>query len=96
MYLRLLENELPKAIAHSKPDLIVYIAGTDVLKGDLLGWMSISEEGIIKRDATVFRNALEKKIPILMLLGGGYTKRSASVISRSIENILMMEHKGCR
>ncbi len=96
VYLRLLENELPKAIAHSKPDLIVYIAGTDVLKGDLLGWMSVSEEGIIKRDATVFRNALEKKIPILMLLGGGYTKRSASVISRSIENILMMEHKGCR
>lgn len=97
-YLQILQNELPKAIEHSKPDLIIFIAGTDVLDGDPLGWMSISEEGIIKRDGIVFQNATENKIPILMLLGGGYTKRSAAVISASIENILniMTEQKGKR
>lgn len=87
-YLRLLEKELPRAIAQARPGLILFIAGTDVLQGDLLGWMRISEAGVIKRDATVFRNALQNKVPILMLLGGGYTKRSAPVIAGSVENIL--------
>lgn len=87
-YLHILKSELPKAIEVSKPDLIVYIAGVDILEGDPLGAMSVSEEGIVKRDEIVFQNATENKIPILMLLGGGYTKKSAAIISRSIENIV--------
>ena len=87
-YLGLLERELPPAIEESSPGLVVYNAGTDVLTGDPLGGMNISAEGIIKRDGFVFRNAIDRKIPILMLLSGGYTRKSAGVIGRSIENIL--------
>jgi len=87
-YLSLLERELGGAMVKSKPNLIVYNAGTDVLRGDPLGCMSISEDGIIKRDEIVFRNAFKNKIPILMVLSGGYTRKSAGVIGKSIENIL--------
>jgi len=87
-YLSLLERELGGAMVKSKPNLIVYNAGTDVLRGDPLGCMSISGDGIVKRDEIVFRNALNNKIPIVMVLSGGYTKKSAAIIGRSIENIL--------
>jgi histone deacetylase 11 len=87
-YLGLLERELPPAIDESSPGLVIYNAGTDVLAGDPLGGMSITADGIIKRDGFVFRCAIDRKIPILMLLSGGYTGKSAGVIGRSIENIL--------
>lgn len=87
-YLSLLEREIPDAIRKSKPDIIIYIAGTDIFKEDTLGCMHISEGGIIERDEIVFRNAVKNKIPILMVLGGGYSKDSAIITAKSIENIL--------
>jgi histone deacetylase 11 len=88
-YLGLLKMELPAAIDRSAPGLIIYNAGTDVLKGDMLGGMGITAEGIVERDELVFKSALERNIPILMLLSGGYTRGSAKIIGRSIENILI-------
>ena len=87
-YLSLLHVELPKAINQVNPDLIVYNAGTDIFEGDPLGRMSISEGGIMKRDEFVFRLAQEKKIPILMVLSGGYSSDSARIIGKSLENVL--------
>ncbi len=87
-YLGLLESELPRAIEQSSPGLIIYNAGTDVLTGDPLGGMNITAEGIIRRDGFVFQIAIDRKIPILMVLSGGYTNKSAEVIGRSIGNIL--------
>jgi histone deacetylase 11 len=87
-YLALLERELGKAVEEVEPDIIIYNAGTDVFEGDPLGGLNITMEGIIKRDELVFRNSIERKIPILMLLSGGYTTKSAEIIARSIENLL--------
>jgi len=82
-----LEKALPQAFAEFVPDIVIYIAGTDSLEGDPLGALSISEEGIIKRDEMVFRAAFDRKKPIVMLLGGGYQKSNAGVIARSIINL---------
>lgn len=87
-YLDLLRRELPKAIAKTNPDFIIYNAGTDILAGDNVGHLNVSEEGIIKRDEIVFKNAVQNNIPIEMLLSGGYTKRSAPVIGKSIKNLI--------
>ncbi len=87
-YLALLKKQLPIALADSKPDFIVYNAGTDILAGDTLGRMNISKQGIIERDAFVFGEAFKRNIPITMVLSGGYTKQSAGVISKSVENLL--------
>ena len=68
--------------------MVIYNAGTDIFGKDPLGAMSISEVGIIKRDGIVFEMALKNKIPILMVLSGGYSKESAAIIGKSIENVL--------
>lgn len=89
-YLRHLSNWLPKAINEFQPGLIVYIAGTDIFVEDRLGNLSVTEDGIIKRDAFVFRKAIENRIPILMVLSGGYNKKSGGIIAKSINNLLQM------
>ena len=43
-----------------EPELVIYNAGTDILRNDPLGGMNISEEGIIKRDEFVFSLARER------------------------------------
>ena len=50
--------------------------------------MAISEAGIIKRDEIVFRNALTSNIPVLMVLGGGYAEEAATIMGKSIVNLL--------
>jgi histone deacetylase 11 len=91
-YLTLLAQKLPEALQQAKPNFIIYNAGTDVYKDDPLGNMKISADGIIKRDELVFQLAKEHNIPILMVLSGGYTKMSASIIGQSIENIIKNVH----
>lgn len=57
------------------------------MQGDPLGNLNLSGSGIIKRDEIVFGLAIEQKIPILMVLSGGYQKSNAPVIADSIENL---------
>ncbi len=87
-YLSILYNHLADAVEKVKPDIIIYNAGTDIYEKDPLGALNISMQGIIKRDEIIFREAIENEIPILMVLSGGYTKQSAKIIGKSIENIL--------
>jgi len=87
-YLSLLLRELGKAMDGAEPDLIIYNAGTDIFRGDPLGGLDISAEGVIKRDEIVFREAFKRNVPILMLLSGGYARESAEIISNSIANLL--------
>ena len=70
-----------------KPDFVIYNAGTDCLEGDPLGQLSLSAEGIIKRDEAIFRICMNQKIPVMMILSGGYQQVNAEVIANSIENL---------
>ena len=57
------------------------------MEEDPLGGMSITPEGIIKRDELVFSFAFEYKVPILMVLSGGYQLINAPTIAESIINL---------
>ncbi|XP_058115891.1 histone deacetylase 11 isoform X1 [Anopheles ziemanni] len=86
-YLRKLRKCLQQSLAEFEPNFIIYNAGTDVLKGDPLGLLDITPEGVIERDEIVFRAAMERSIPLVMLLSGGYLRSSARVIANSIINL---------
>ena len=70
------------------PEFVIYNAGTDILEGDRLGELSITAEGIVHRDEKMVRMCMARKIPMTMLLSGGYQKINAKVIADSIENLL--------
>jgi histone deacetylase 11 len=88
-YLAIVQENLPNAIEQEKPHLIFYNAGTDIYKDDALGGMQITAKGIKQRDAFVFAQAKAHNIPIVMTLSGGYSPASASIIGKSIENIIV-------
>lgn len=86
-YLRQLNRCLMQALAEFKPDVVIYNAGTDVLRGDPLGSLALSEDGVIERDRLVFSTFRALNIPVVMLLSGGYMKSSKRVIADSIVNL---------
>uniref|UniRef100_A0A8C0JAH6 Histone deacetylase 11 n=1 Tax=Chelonoidis abingdonii TaxID=106734 RepID=A0A8C0JAH6_CHEAB len=86
-YLQKVQTHVEGALNESRPDIIIYNAGTDILDGDPLGGLAISPQGIVKRDEAVFMAARNHRIPILMVTSGGYQKRTARIIADSILNL---------
>ena len=80
--------EIKTCFEKFKPEFIVYIAGTDILEGDKWGKLNFSSECIVKRDKFVMRLATENKIPICMVLSGGFKADDYKVIGTSIVNLL--------
>ena len=62
------------AIEQFEPDFILYQAGVDALDSDALGRMNLSHGGLYERDRRVFDFALTYDIPIVHVLGGGYSR----------------------
>ncbi|XP_063952767.1 histone deacetylase 11-like isoform X2 [Lytechinus pictus] len=88
-YMTLVASNLEAALNEFEPDILVYNAGTDSLEGDPLGALSISPQGIIRRDMMVFEFARDrpKPIPIVMVTSGGYQRNNADIIAASILNL---------
>ncbi|XP_064352265.1 histone deacetylase 11 isoform X3 [Camelus dromedarius] len=86
-YLSKVERNLERALKEHQPDVVVYNAGTDILEGDRLGGLSISPQGVVRRDELVFRMVRGRQVPILMVTSGGYQKRTARIIADSILNL---------
>lgn len=80
-----LENGLrQEPHAHHTPLLLLLLPHP---AGDPLGGLAVSQAGVVERDETVWRAALEHGVPILQLLSGGYTKASTPCIASSVENL---------
>lgn len=72
-YLDVLAHYLPKVFA-SDPQIVFYLAGADPYRGDKLGRLALSIEGLRERDAYVVRQCYEREIPIVTVMSGGYGK----------------------
>ena len=70
-YLAALDPALEIVAAH-QPEVVFYQAGVDALAGDRLGRLSLTGEGLARRDARVFALARGLGVPIVVTLGGGY------------------------
>jgi len=73
-YLAWLDNALSSGLRQFTPDLLCYIAGADPYCEDQLGGLSLTIEGLKKRDELVFRVAKARRIPVMVTLAGGYAR----------------------
>jgi len=80
-YLGLLSDWLPRLVAKHRPQLLIFQAGVDPLEGDSFGRLGISRQGLIRRNHMVYSTALEHSLPLVITMGGGYTRP----MDRSIE-----------
>jgi acetoin utilization deacetylase AcuC-like enzyme len=73
-YLNLLVNALPAAVARSHADLVVYLAGADPHENDRLGRLSLTFDGLARRDSFVIEQCREVGLPVVVTIAGGYGK----------------------
>ena len=71
-YLQKLAASLPKIFSFD-PDIVLYIAGADPLKGDRYGRLNISLQGLAERDYLVLQTCQTHNKPVALVLGGGYS-----------------------
>jgi acetoin utilization deacetylase AcuC-like enzyme len=61
-----------RAAMDFKPDLVIYQSGVDVWEKDKLGGLKLTEHGILDRDTAVWETCLLHRVPVAVVLGGGY------------------------
>lgn len=71
-YLELLAQHLPRVIRDASPDLVVYLAGADPHERDKLGRLSLSFDGLMRRDWMVLECCRAVGIPVCVTIAGGY------------------------
>ena len=81
-YLNILKDTLKIIKQRVTPDIVLYDAGVDVFVNDKLGNLSLSFEGIKKRDHLVLNHYRKQHIPIATVIGGGYSKDHQELAER--------------
>jgi acetoin utilization deacetylase AcuC-like enzyme len=80
-YLHRLGNGYRAALTMFKPQLVVYVAGADPYYEDQLGGLSLTFEGLKERDRLVIWTARTHKIPVAVVLAGGYAQNVEDTIT---------------
>ena len=76
-YLDALQRHLPTVLDCADADIVFYLAGVDVAAGDRYGKLSLTEEGIRRRDRWVIETARGRGVPWCIVLAGGYAATRA-------------------
>lgn len=79
VYLAAVQDGLDRAFQQRRPQLVLYIAGTDIIEDDPLGKLAVSREGIFERDRRVWLAAIRNRVPIFMVLAGGYAPQAGAL-----------------
>ena len=80
-YVHRLGNAFRAAIGMFHADLVIYVAGADPYCGDQLGGLDLSLDGLAERDRLVLWTALQHKIPVAIVLAGGYAESVEDTIT---------------
>jgi acetoin utilization deacetylase AcuC-like enzyme len=80
-YLAWLDNALSSGLRQFEPDILCYIAGADPYEHDQLGGLSLTIEGLKRRDELVFRVARARDIPVMVTFAGGYAQKVEDTVT---------------
>jgi acetoin utilization deacetylase AcuC-like enzyme len=80
-YCARLEASLLSAFTQFHPDLLVYVAGADPYYQDQLGGLTLTFDGLWKRDLLVIETALRHGSAVVVTLGGGYAMHLLNTVT---------------
>jgi acetoin utilization deacetylase AcuC-like enzyme len=72
-YLAAVAAGLPRVFAF-EPEIVFYQAGVDPLAEDTLGKLSLTPDGLRRRDELVLGECARRAMPTVITLGGGYAR----------------------
>jgi len=80
-YLATLGDAFSMGLSKFQPELVCYVAGADPYCEDQLGGLSLTIEGLKRRDTLVFQMAKAEGIPIMVTFAGGYAHRLQDTVT---------------
>jgi acetoin utilization deacetylase AcuC-like enzyme len=87
-YLGVLIPAVQEALDTFQPEILFYVGGADPYCEDQLGGLSLTKEGLKRRDRQVFEEARKRLIPIVTTLAGGYARRVEDTVRIHVNTIL--------
>ena len=79
-YLDILNRHLEPLFKSVEPDFVFYLSGVDVLATDKLGHLALSREACKVRDQMVLSLCKNRKVPVQVSMGGGYSQRIIDIV----------------
>jgi acetoin utilization deacetylase AcuC-like enzyme len=86
-YLEQLADALPQVLRRAEPDLVLYLAGADPHADDRLGRLSLTLNGLARRDAMVLQACREVGIPIAITIAGGYGRDMETTVAAHLGTV---------
>jgi acetoin utilization deacetylase AcuC-like enzyme len=86
-YVSKLADALETVVAH-RPDVVAYLAGADPFVEDRLGGLSLTKEGLRRRDCLVFDVCRSAGVPVFVTLAGGYAQRVEDTVDIHVGTVL--------
>jgi len=80
-YLATLGDAFSMGLSKFRPDLICYVAGADPYCEDQLGGLSLTIDGLKRRDTLVFQIAKAEHIPVMATFAGGYAHKLEDTVT---------------
>lgn len=87
-YLGALIPAVQTALDSFRPGILFYVGGADPYCEDQLGGLSLTKEGLKKRDRGVFEEARRRGIPVATTLAGGYARCVEDTVQIHVNTIL--------
>ncbi|WP_417692729.1 histone deacetylase [Roseibium sp.] len=81
-YLEALAPAMEKAFSAGPFDIVFFNAGVDPWEGDRLGRLSLTREGLLRRNRIVIDRVRRQGLPIAGVLGGGYSTDISELAER--------------
>ncbi|WP_322618515.1 histone deacetylase family protein [Deinococcus terrestris] len=87
-YLEVLRGQVLPALEAFRPDLLLYLAGADVLAGDRFGRFALTLDGVGARNRAVLTWAREAGVPVVTMMAGGYNRDHALTVAAHARVVL--------
>jgi acetoin utilization deacetylase AcuC-like enzyme len=84
-YLQALYHALDELEGRFEPHMLIYLAGADVHEGDRLGRLKLTCDGMAERDRAVFDWAWQRRLPVMLCMGGGYGHDIETTVSVQLQ-----------
>ncbi|MFQ5960447.1 MAG: histone deacetylase [Candidatus Methylomirabilales bacterium] len=86
-YLEELSRHVLPTLEIFRPQLLIYVAGADTYHDDQEGELRLTFEGLQRRDQMIFHEAKRKRVPVVVVLAGGYARRTADTVAIHVATI---------
>jgi acetoin utilization deacetylase AcuC-like enzyme len=88
-YLSELKRHLPGILTAFHPDLVFFIAGSDVYENDAIGDLQLTRDDVLQRNMFVYNTVVNGGIPLVIVAGGGYGSESWYLYYDFIESAIL-------